>query len=397
MSKENNIEKDKIVKSNKIIEAGFSELNRNSFKLLMFLTTEMCMSTLENKENGCKVTFRHSDFTNSLGLEIDSLSYEDIKGYLNNLRKSTVELPIIENGEEVGEVLTGFILKSNVYKRGFSTVLFDEDVLSYLHYLDRDGAFTMLRYNMIKEFGSFYSMRIYELLIQWKNTKHKSVTFEIEELKNKLGAKGQYERLDNFESRVLEPAQKEINEISDILMDYEKLALGESKGKGRKPISHIKFTFKMKVDSLPQAELLTEEQVRELMEIAEQRTKGTEKTAKEYYDFAFNYTKEQLEKSKNKKGFYKYIKKSIEGENTTFLGQVKMNLDNPFNKARQTSDKVQAEYARSKKEKIEQGQAEYEKRVEEYENSGREERPETDDMSLDELRKSAKEKLRGKR
>lgn len=355
MEEENNIKKDKIVKSNKVIEAGFSELNRNSFKLLMFLTTEMCMSTLEPKENGCKITFRHSDFTTSLGLEKNSLSYSEIKGFLNELRKATVELPIIEDGKEVGETITGFILKSNVYKRGFSTVLFDEDILSYLHYLDTDGKFTMLRYNMMKEFGSFYSMRIYELLMQWKNTKHKSITFELEELKNKLGAKEKYEDVRDFEKWVLKPTQKEINAVSDILIDYEKLALREKKGKGRKPISHIKFTFTVKADALPQTELLTEKQIKELLKFAESRAIGSDKTGKGFYDYAFTTA---LEGHKNKNGFYGYMKKVLENDNV-FLRQTSMFI-NPDVRAKMKSNQIHNELLEEQKKKTALKKAEIE-------------------------------------
>lgn len=66
-------------------------------------------------------------------------------------------------------------------------------------------------------------------------------------------------------------------------------------------------------------------------------------------------------------------------------------------KARQKSDKVQAELTRSKKEKIEQGQAEYERIVEEYENSGREEKETDNTSNIEDLKKSIMEKLKGVR
>lgn len=388
-----NIEKDKIIKDNRLIEAGINNLNLNSFKLLLYMTTELIMENLEEQADGYKLTFRHGNFMDSIGYESER-KYNELRKYLKELRNTTIEMPIIENGEEVGWFGTGFIDKYWVYKKGFSTVKFDKDLLPYLYKLKVEKETTILRYNLMKQFNSFYSMRVYEILVRWRNTEHKKVTVELEELKKKLGAKGKYKEIKDFENYVLKPAKKEINELSDIQMNYEKLALGERKGKGKPPITHIEFSFKLKREQ-QEEELLTEKQIIELMEIAEEKTKGTERTAKEYYDYCFSLTQE---KCHNNKGFHKYIKNTIKGDNKAFLGQITM-FTNPDvrEKARQQSDKVQAEITRAKKEKIEQGQAEYERIVEEYENSDREERLKTDDMSVDELRKNIKEKLKGKR
>lgn len=349
-----NIDRDKIIKDNRLIEAGISNLNLNSFKLLLYMTTELVMDNLEELEDGYKLTFRHSNFMDSIGYTSER-KYNELRKYLKELRNTTIEMPIIENGKEVGWFGTGFIDKYWVYKKGFSTVKFDKNLLPYLYKLKVEKETTILRYNLMKLFNSFFSMRIYELLIKWRNTDHKRVTIELEELKNKLGVKGQYERFNNFEIKVLKQAKKEINELSDIVMDYQKLALGERKGKGKPPITHIAFSFKLKREQLEE-EILTEKQIYELMEIAEDKTKGTAKTAKEYYDFCFALAQGNCH---NNKGFYKYIKNTLRGDNKAYFGQITM-FTNPDvrEKARKASDKVQNEIIRTKKERREQGQAE---------------------------------------
>lgn len=393
MNELTNIEKDKIIKDNRLIEAGFSNLNMNAFKLLLYMSTELILENLEEQTDGYKLTFRHGDFMNSIGYESER-KYNEVRKYLKELRNTTIEMPILENGEEVGWFGTGFIDKYWVYKKGFSTVKFDKDLMPFLARLKQERETTWLRYNLMKQFNSFFSMRIYELLVRWRNTDHKKVTLELEELKKKLGVKGKYERMIDFERNTLIPAKKEINELSDIQMDYKKLSLGERKGAGKPPITHIEFSFKLKREQ-QENELLTEKQIIELMEIAEEKTKGTERTAKEYYDYCFSLTQE---KCHNNKGFYKYIKNTINGDNKAFLGQISM-FTNPDvrEKARQKSDKVQAELTRSKKEKIEQGQAEYERIVEEYENSGREEKETDNTSNIEDLKKSIMEKLKGVR
>lgn len=211
-----------------------------------------------------------------------------------------------------------------------------------------------MRYNLMKQFDSLFSMRIYELLIRWKNTTHKKFTIELGELKIKLGVKGKYKEFKDFDLTVLKTAKREINELSDITMEYAKLALGEAKGKGRKPITHIEFSFKMK-NERQEEEVLEEKQIKELMEIAERRALGTDKTANEFYNYGFSLA---LEGCNNNKGFYKYIK-SIITNDKVFLGQTSL-LINPDVRAvaKQKSIQIQNQMIKEKKELREQGQAE---------------------------------------
>ena len=201
------------------------------------------------------------------------------------------------------------------------TVYISDEMMPYLYEFNKNGT-TILKYNLMKLFDSYHSLRIYELLMRWQNTDHKKVTIELEDLKEKLGVKNKYKLFAEFERNTLTVAKKEINEKSDILMDYKKLALGEAKGKGRKPITHIEFSFKFK--QVKEAEeLLTDKQIVELTKLCVERVKDTDKAPMALYDWAFAQTKEKVN---NKKGFYKYMKAILEGDIAIFLGQLTMNL-----------------------------------------------------------------------
>jgi plasmid replication initiation protein len=214
---------------------------------------------------------------------------------------------------------------------------------------------TITRYNLLKAFNSEFSTKIYYILVKWRSVKGKKITFTLDELKERLGVKGKYATIKDFDKWVLEVAKREINQKSDIIMDYKKLALGEAKGKGRKPITHIEFIFTMK-NQQNDTEILNEKQIRELMDLADKRTFGTEKTAKEFYDYALALA---LEKCVNNKGFYKYIKNIIKND-TSFLGQISM-FTNPDVRAaaQKKSIEVQNSISREKKEKREQALAEH--------------------------------------
>ena len=94
-----------------------------------------------------------------------------------------------------------------------------------------DGAedfFTSYLLEQTASMDSIYSVRLYELLIQWLKAK-KTPMFELEKFRNQLGVEiGEYKRMGNFKSRVLDLAVKEINEKTDIKVSYEQVKKGRT-------------------------------------------------------------------------------------------------------------------------------------------------------------------------
>lgn len=108
-----------------------------------------------------------------------------------------------------------------------------------------DGAedfFTSYLLEQTAHMDSIYSVRLYELLVQWKTAKNTPM-FELEKFRDQLGVDvHEYKRMGNFKLRVLDLAVKEINEKSDIKVSYEQVK------KGRVIIG---FKFKVLTKNLP--------------------------------------------------------------------------------------------------------------------------------------------------
>lgn len=69
--------------------------------------------------------------------------------------------------------------------------------------------------------NSVYSVRLYELLVQWREGKETPI-FELELFKGQLGiAVDEYKRICDFKRRVLDHAVKEINKKTDLQISYE--------------------------------------------------------------------------------------------------------------------------------------------------------------------------------
>mgnify|MGYP000016067756 FL=1 len=88
-----------------------------------------------------------------------------------------------------------------------------------------EAQFTRYYLEQTAKLTSVYSIRLYELLIQWKGAL-KIPFFELDAIKQQLGVGGDYGRTDNFKRRVLDLAVSQINEHTDIFVNYEQVKVG---------------------------------------------------------------------------------------------------------------------------------------------------------------------------
>lgn len=119
-------------------------------------------------------------------------------------------------------------------------VIFTHDVVNEITRLD--GAvdfFTKYLLKQTSSMTSMYSVRLYELLVQWKEAKRTPI-FELDTFRDQLGiGVNEYKTMSDFKKRVLTLALKEINEKSDLTVSYEQHKKGKS-------ISGFSFTMKVK-------------------------------------------------------------------------------------------------------------------------------------------------------
>jgi plasmid replication initiation protein len=111
-----------------------------------------------------------------------------------------------------------------LHSPGYLNLQFHPLLKPYL--LQLKGAFTKCKLLVLNQFESIYSIRIYQLLQQYRSIG--SRTFEIEELKSILGiGSDQYPIFQDFKRRVLLQARKELDFKADLSFDIE----GNAKGK----------------------------------------------------------------------------------------------------------------------------------------------------------------------
>lgn len=176
------------------------------------------------------------------GLERDKLEYtihvQDIeaitgrKWNLKQLREATENIGSRMFEIETDESLDQIWLFSRVkYLKGtgsFSIKLNDE---AAPYFFDLKNNFTSLQLKSVLNCSSKYAKRLYAIACQWRSVGTKR--FEIVELKQMLGLidkKGneQYEKISQFQERVLDVARAQISENTDIELDYELKKRGRS-------------------------------------------------------------------------------------------------------------------------------------------------------------------------
>ena len=117
--------------------------------------------------------------------------------------------------------------------KGVIKIRFSTDIVPYLSNLKAN--FTVFNLKDVIKFKSSYSLRVYEHIKQWSNTK-KSINISIDEIIERFDLPDSYRRVASLKERVIETAKKEINAYSDIKIDYENIK------QGRKIVG-FKFTW----------------------------------------------------------------------------------------------------------------------------------------------------------
>jgi plasmid replication initiation protein len=175
-------------------------------------------------------------------LEVGKLEYtihvQDIelitgrKWNLKQLREATESIGSRMFEIETKDSLEQIWLFSRVkYLLGTGSFTITLNPLASQYFFELKNHFTALQLKSVLNCSSKYAKRLYGIACQWRSVGSKR--FEIEELKKMLGLidkKGneQFERVNDFKKYVLDIAKQQINENTDIEIDFELKKRGRS-------------------------------------------------------------------------------------------------------------------------------------------------------------------------
>lgn len=213
-----------VVKANELIQKSRFELSLLEQKTIAYICS--LIKPLEEQE--LEYVFDIREYAKICGIAYDSgKNYTDIK---NGLRKLSDRSMWLETGDE--EVLVRWLAKVRTNKRsGKVTIRLDEDLVPYL--INLKQKFTQYELYNILGMRSAFSVRIYELLKSYQFLYKK--VFDLDELKEKLMVQNvkSYKDFSLFRKKVLEVAINEINELTDIHVEWT------AETKGRKVVGIV--------------------------------------------------------------------------------------------------------------------------------------------------------------
>ncbi|GAA0809244.1 MULTISPECIES: replication initiation protein RepM [Psychrobacter] len=122
---------------------------------------------------------------------------------------------------------------------GCVELVFASDVIPLITRLE--ARYTEYELKQVVGLQSEYAIRLYELVIQWRSVR-KTNLISLSELREKLGLVDEYKRIEAFKRRVLDLAVKQINEHTDITVEYEQHKQG-------RVITGFTFKFRIKTQA----------------------------------------------------------------------------------------------------------------------------------------------------
>lgn len=238
-----------LVKHNNLVQGKYY-LEASEQKLLYKVFEEVQKKGYTTREVIIKFNEFYRDYKSILGKNITKKDFKDL---IENLQDKKAY--IIKGDEYIRTQWYKIYGKLDLSE---VKLQLDEDVFDYVQSLNKN--FTGLRLETLYAFKSFHSMRIYELLKQWSETKTE-IIYSVDSLKELLGVEDNvgYKNFANFNKYVLQKAKKEINEKSELTIEVE----GKKEGRAVKGVC-----FKiLEIDKSNNTKLVnTSEPIEELIE-----------------------------------------------------------------------------------------------------------------------------------
>lgn len=218
-----------VVKGNDLIQQNRFELSLTEQKTIAFICSMIKPIESIDRAKGVpfqlEYDFNIRDYCKVCGIDYDAgKNYADVKSTLKKLSDRSMWLTFPENPDE--EVLCRWLSKVRTNKKsGIAHIKLDEDLVPFL--FDLGQKFTQYQLYNILAMKSAFSVRIYELMKSYAFQKSK--IFEVEELKHLLMVDDvkSYNNFKDFRRFVLEKAQEEINELTDITISFEPIKKGK--------------------------------------------------------------------------------------------------------------------------------------------------------------------------
>lgn len=224
------MDKNQIVKSNQVIEASY-QLSAVEQRIVLAAISRIPKNQPITDDELYPVSVNELQL---LGVH-EKTAYRDLKEGINRLYERSINLSIDDKSIKMRWVQEIQFLDS----QSIIGIRFSKPILPFISNLSRE--FTKYALSDIAGINSGYGIRIYELLVQYRQIGKREIS--VENLRTMLELGKKYPLFADFKKRVIDTAVDQINECSPLSVTYEQ------KKTGRK-VTHILFSFKEKSKSI---------------------------------------------------------------------------------------------------------------------------------------------------
>lgn len=222
-----------VYKSNYLVNASY-KLSLNEQRIILLAISKLdsreqySNRTVQIKSDEfCKrFSVKKSDFYNTINLTLESLFNRVVR---------------IRNDEIKHEFR--FISSKKYYNNlSYFEITFSDQIMGYI--IDLKDNFSRYDLKHVVNFKNKHSVRIYEILNEFRYKNIKKRVIKIEELKECLDLKNEYLRFNSFRQSVIDKAVNEINEHTNISVKYNKIY------NSNKSVEAIEFVFSFKYNDV---------------------------------------------------------------------------------------------------------------------------------------------------
>lgn len=224
-----------VVKDNVLINASYNlEVTEQRLIMLAIITAR---ESGQGITADSKLKIHASDYSSRFGVSNEG-AYWALKNAVLNLFERQFSFKEADKKGNIGTVKSRWVSRIKyIDTTATLEVTFAPDVVPLITRLEQH--FTSYQLKQVTQLKSKYSIRLYELLIAWREV-GKVPQIELSDFREKLGIDAdEYVRMSDFKVRVLEPSIKQINEHTDIIVTYEQHKKGRT-------ITGFSFRFKQK-------------------------------------------------------------------------------------------------------------------------------------------------------
>lgn len=265
-------EKQLVVKDNTLINAAYTlDLVEQRLILLAIVSARKAQQGIDASHT---ITIRGEDYAKSFNVSRQA-AYIALNEAAKSLFKRQFSYEKLTPKGNIEKVTSRWVSDiSYIDKEGAVMTTFTRCVIPLITKLEKH--FTSYELQEVAHLRSIYAIRLYELLMAWRST-GKTPKYKLQDFRKKLGLlDDEYERADNFKTRVLDTATTQINQHTDINISWEQYKEGRR-------VAGFQFTITSKKEPLKKGrKQITKKEAERLAKTGETYTELYGRLAQEY-------------------------------------------------------------------------------------------------------------------